>query len=609
MNNSKAQGISYVRNFSIIAHINHGKSTIADRLLDYTNTIAKRKMQEQILDRMDLERERGITIKAKSVRIRYRSTLSLDQGEDYVLNLIDTPGHIDFSYEVSRALVSCEGALLIVDASQGIEAQTLANAYLAGKNNITLLPVINKIDLPQSNPEKMKREIKSILGIQIPPVLVSAKTGEGIEELLESIIAYIPQPLHKETDKLSVLIFDSMYDSYKGVIIFVRILSGNLKCNNQLLVFSNKAQFYPEDIGYMVPELISVPELLEGEVGYIVTGIKNVETVKVGDTLTYAKNAILKPDIQYEKSKPFVYTGFYPPNPSSYEQLKYALDKLYLSDPSFTHVPESSIALGFGYRCGFLGLLHMEIIQERLLREFDISVLITAPNVIYEIKEKGKEKPYKINSPAKFIAYDKIDKILEPIVNVTIFLPEEHMGPVMDMVKKDRRGVFIGMKYHSNCIFVNYHIPLSEVIVDFHDTLKSITKGYASFDYEHYGMQESKLVKVEILIHQESVDALSFVTHDDKAHIMSKAILVKLRETIPRHLFEVVIQAKVKNKIVARETVKALKKNVTAKCYGGDISRKRKLLEKQKEGKKKMKQIGRVSIPHEAFISILKIKE
>lgn len=603
--NQNQYPLANIRNFCIIAHIDHGKSTLADRLLEKTGTIPMRQMQAQVLDRMDLERERGITIKAKAVRMIYKN--------QFILNLIDTPGHVDFSYEVSRSLTACEGALLVVDASQGVEAQTLANTLLAQESGLELIPVINKIDLPQANIEETARQIKDILKIEKKPIAVSAKEGIGIEELLNTIVEMIPPPKEEIEKALSALVFDSLYDPYKGVIIFVRVFSGLIQSKKTLLFLSNGIELTSEEVGYLTPAPAKSNLIATGEVGYVVTGLKDIHLIQIGDTLTEKFNPTTKALPGYRPTKPFVFAGLYPPNPSEYEPLKNALEKLHLSDSSFEFQPESSNALGFGYRCGFLGLLHLEIVKERLLREFSIDVLLTSPNVIYQVKEKtqkGTSLNYlEIDSPSKLPAYDQIDTIAEPIVNTMILLPAEYVGPVMQMAK-DRRGEFIDMRYLTpERVLLKYHLPLAEIIVDFHDALKSLTKGYASFDYEPVGYREDSLVKLEILIHHEVVDAFSSIVHKDKAYAQGKALVEKLRELIPKHLFEIAIQAQVHNKIIARETIKAFRKDVIAKCYGGDISRKRKLLEKQKEGKRKMKQIGSVEIPNEAFLSILQLSK
>ncbi|MBI1979620.1 MAG: elongation factor 4 [Elusimicrobia bacterium] len=602
---SGSDSLSKIRNFSIIAHIDHGKSTLADRLLERTGTIALRQMHAQVLDRMDLERERGITIKAKAVRMVYQS------GDTFILNLIDTPGHVDFSYEVSRALAACEGALLVVDASQGVEAQTLANTHLARSAGIQLVPVINKIDLLQANPQETAKQIREVLHIDSPPLLVSAKEGKGIDELLQAIVSRITPPVGKIDAPLAALVFDSVYDPYKGVILFVRVFSGQIAPKKTLLFLSNQIALAPEEIGYLSPQPIKSQTIRTGEVGYVVTGLKDIHLISIGDTLTEKLSPTPQSLPGYRPSRPFVFSGLYPPNPSEYELLKNALEKLHLSDSSFQFQPESSSALGFGYRCGFLGLLHLEIVKERLSREFSTEVFLTAPNVVYQVSlndaKGGVSRMIEIDSPSKLPPLGEVHSISEPIVETVIFLPADCVGPVMQMCK-DRRGEFLDMTYLSlDRVMLKYHMPLAEIIVDFHDALKSLTKGYASFDYEPIGYKKADLVKLDILIHHDVVDALSAIVHKDNAYYQGKAIVEKLREIIPRHQFEIAIQAQISNRIIARETIKSFRKDVIAKCYGGDITRKRKLLEKQKEGKKKMKQIGKVEIPNEAFFSLLQV--
>ncbi|OGR86521.1 MAG: elongation factor 4 [Elusimicrobia bacterium RIFCSPLOWO2_01_FULL_60_11] len=598
-----------IRNFCIIAHIDHGKSTLADRLLERTGTIALRNMKAQILDGMDLERERGITIKAKAVRMLYKSAA----GEDYILNLIDTPGHVDFSYEVSRALAACEGALLVVDASQGVEAQTLANCHLAREAGLTLIPVINKIDLPQASPAEAARQIKDILEIEKEPLLVSAKEGVGIDELLQKIVEDIPSPRGETAAPLSALVFDSLYDPYKGVIIFVRVMDGEILPGKVLLFLSNGLELPADEIGYLNPKPVKSGAIRTGEVGYIVTGLKDIRQITVGDTLTEKSRPSLKPLKGYRPTRPFVFAGFYPLQPSEYEKLKRSLEKLNLSDSAFVYTAESSEALGFGYRCGFLGLLHLDIVKERLFREFDMEVLVTSPNVIYQVGVKASRtqpaRTVEIDSPSKMPPDGDVDFIAEPIVHAMILLPADVVGAVMQMCK-DRRGKFIDMKYLTpERVLLRYHLPLAEILVDFHDNLKSVSKGYASFDYEPLKYEKDDLVKLEILIHGDPVDAFSVIVHKDKAFYQGKAVAEKLRELIPKQMFEIAIQAQAGGRIIARETIRSLRKDVTAKCYGGDISRKRKLLERQKEGKKKMKQIGKVEIPNEAFMSVLQLEK
>jgi len=600
---------NHTRNFCIIAHIDHGKSTLADRLLERTGTIAIRNMKAQILDGMDLERERGITIKAKAVRMTY--TPSDPSEGHYILNLIDTPGHVDFSYEVSRALAACEGALLVVDASQGVEAQTLANANLAKEAGLTLIPVINKIDLPQASPAEAAKQIKEILEIEMEPLLVSAKEGTGIDELLQKIVKEIPSPLGETDAPLSALLFDSLYDPYKGVIVFVRVMDGEIVPGKVLLFLSNGMELTADEIGYLNPKPIKSGAIRTGEVGYIVTGLKDIRQITVGDTVTEKNRPTPKPLKGYRPTRPFVFAGFYPLQPSEYEKLKRSLEKLNLSDSAFVYTAESSEALGFGYRCGFLGLLHLEIVKERLFREFDMEVLVTSPNVIYQVGVKASSsepaRTLEIDSPSKMPPESDIEFIAEPIVHVTVLVPADIVGAVMQM-SKDRRGKFIDMKYLTpQRVLLRYHLPLAEILVDFHDNLKSVSKGYASFDYEPLKYEKDDLVKLEILIHGSPVDAFSVIVHQDKAYHQGKAVVEKLRELIPRHMFEIALQARIGGRVIARETIRSFRKDVIAKCYGGDITRKRKLLEKQKEGKRKMKQIGNVEIPNEAFMSVLQL--
>jgi len=592
-----------IRNFSIVAHIDHGKSTLADRLLEVTHTISKREMKEQVLDRLDLERERGITIKAQAVRILYKAK----DGEEYILNLIDTPGHVDFTYEVSRSLAACEGALLVVDASQGVEAQTIANACLALDNDLEIVPVINKIDLPSAEPERVKHEIEESLGIDASnSVLVSAKTGEGIDEVLESIVHKIPPPKGNLEAPLKALIFDSVYDSYRGTIIFIRVFDGKIIPGMKIKMMATGKVVEVEDVGVFRPNMMSVSELSVGEVGYVIAGIKDVKETKVGDTITEEKRETDKSLPGYREVKPMVFCGLYPIDGGEYGALRDALDKLRLNDPSFVYEPETSKALGFGFRCGFLGLLHMEIIKERLEREYKLDLLATAPNVVYKVTKVGKE-PQFISNPADFPSSGEVEKIEEPYVSILILIPPEFVGGIMDLCQ-DRRGEFKNMQYLSkNRVQLHYHLPLSEMMFDFYGSLKSRTRGYGSMDYEYIGYRESDLVKLNILLAGELVDALSFIVHKDEAYGRGRELVKKLREIIPRQFFDVPIQAAIESKIIARETVKAKRKDVLAKCYGGDITRKRKLLEKQKAGKKKMKSIGQVEVPREAFLSILKV--
>jgi GTP-binding protein LepA len=591
-----------IRNFSIIAHIDHGKSTLADRLLEYTGALSEREMMAQVLDSMDLERERGITIKAHAVRLLYRA----DDGKEYIFNLIDTPGHVDFSYEVSRSLASCEGALLVVDASQGVEAQTLANAYLAVEHNLEMIPVINKIDLPSAEPEKVKEQIEDAIGIDCSDaVLASAKEGTGTKEILEAIVRRVPPPAGDDERPLKALIFDSWFDNYQGVIVLVRLFDGIVRPGTRIKLMMNDAVYEVAQVGIFTPKMVASKELTSGEVGYIIAGIKSVHDTKIGDTITDANNPVSEPCPGYKDIKPMVFCGFYPTATHQYENLRDALDKLVLNDSSFNFEPETSLALGFGFRCGFLGLLHMEIIQERLEREFGLSLLSTAPTVVYKVTKTDGEVIF-IENPARLP--DKCEKIEEPFVTATIFVPADFVGPILDLCQ-ERRGVQRSFSYiGKERIKVEYDLPLNEILWDFYDRLKSLTKGYASMDYDFLGYRESDLVKLNILINGEVVDALSLIVHRDKAYYKGRQLTEKLREIIPRQMYEVVIQAAVGSKIIARESVKALRKDVIAKCYGGDITRKRKLLEKQKEGKKRMKQVGRVELPQEAFLAVLKVK-
>lgn len=594
-----------IRNFCIIAHIDHGKSTLADRLLEFTGALSKREMTEQVLDQMDLERERGITIKAQAVRLNYRAC----DGKEYQLNLIDTPGHVDFAYEVSRSLAACEGALLVVDAAQGIEAQTMANAYLAVENNLELIPVINKIDLPNAEPDRVKKEIEEVLGLDSSgAVLVSAKHGTGIEEILEEIIAKIPSPRGDGKSPLRALVFDSHYDSYKGVVAYVRIVDGLLHTGMRIKAMSSDKDFEVNEAGIFRPALSSKGELKTGEVGFIAASIKNVRDLRVGDTITDADFPAGGPLPGYQKATPMVYCGLYPVETADYADLRDALEKLQLNDASLVFEPETSVALGFGFRCGFLGLLHMEIIQERLEREYSLNLIITAPSVVYKVITIAGEVMY-IENPTKLPAAGKVDKIEEPFVVSTIMMPKEYIGTVMELCQ-ERRGVFRNMEYlGENRVVLSYDLPLSEVIYDFFDQLKSRTRGYASLDYELLGYREGRLIKLDILVNGEPLDALTCIMHTDKAYQRGRQLVEKLRSLIPRQLFDVPIQAAIGNKIIARENVKARRKDVLAKCYGGDITRKRKLLEKQKEGKKRMKQVGNVEIPQEAFMAVLSTGE
>jgi len=591
-----------IRNFSIIAHIDHGKSTLADRLLEFTGALSKREMQAQVLDSMDLERERGITIKAHAVRLNYTA----DDGKEYILNLIDTPGHVDFSYEVSRSLASCEGALLIVDASQGVEAQTLANAYLAVDNNLEMIPVINKIDLPSADPERVKEQIEDALGIDSSDaILASAKEGIGTKEILEAIVQKVPAPPGDENKALKALIFDSWFDNYQGVIMLVRLFDGKVKAGKKILLMATETTFDVLQVGIFSPKMTPVDELTAGEVGYIIASIKNVADTRIGDTITDANKPVAEPCPGYKDIKPMVFCGFYPTETHQYENLRDALSKLRLNDSSFTFEPETSLALGFGFRCGFLGLLHMEIIQERLEREFGLSLLSTAPTVVCRVTLSDGKIIF-IENPASLP--DQYEIIEEPYVLTTIFVPKEFIGPILDLCQ-EKRGTQKGFHFiGKDRIKVEYELPLNEILWDFYDKLKSFSKGYASMDYEFLGYKESDLVKLNVMLNGEIVDALSLIVHKDKAYYKGRQLAEKLRESIPRQMYEVVIQAAIGSKIIARETVRAMRKDVIAKCYGGDISRKRKLLDKQKEGKKRMKQVGRVELPQEAFLAILKVK-
>jgi GTP-binding protein LepA len=591
-----------IRNFSIIAHIDHGKSTLADRLLEYTGALSQREMMAQVLDSMDLERERGITIKAHAVRLRYRAA----DGREYVFNLIDTPGHVDFSYEVSRSLASCEGALLVVDASQGVEAQTLANAYLAVEHNLEMIPVINKIDLPSAEPEKTKEQIEDAIGIDCSDaILASAKEGIGTKEILEAIVKKVPPPQGDDDKPLKALIFDSWFDNYQGVIVLVRVFDGKVRAGKKIKLMAGDAVYEVSQVGIFTPKMVAVEELSSGEVGYIIAGIKSVHDTKIGDTITDANTPASEPCPGYKDIKPMVFCGFYPTATHQYENLRDALNKLRLNDSSFNFEPETSLALGFGFRCGFLGLLHMEIIQERLEREFGLSLLSTAPTVVYRVTLTDGDVRY-IENPA--LLPERYDEIEEPFVTATIFVPADFIGPILDLCQ-EKRGVQRSFSYIGReRIKVEYDLPLNEILWDFYDRLKSLTKGYASMDYDFLGYRESDLVKLNILINGEVVDALSLIVHREKAYYKGRQLAEKLREIIPRQMYEVVIQAAVGSKIIARESVKALRKDVLAKCYGGDITRKRKLLEKQKEGKKRMKQVGRVELPQEAFLAVLKLK-
>ena len=594
------------RNFSIIAHIDHGKSTIADRLLEYTGTVSERDMKDQILDSMDLEREKGITIKAQAVTLFYKAK----DGIEYELNLIDTPGHVDFIYEVSRSLAACEGALLVVDAAQGVEAQTLANVYLAIENNLEILPIINKIDLPAAEPEKVKREIEDIIGLPADDaVLASAKNGIGIEDILEAIVKRIPAPNYDENAPLKALIFDSYFDDYRGVITYVKVLDGSIKKGDRIKIWSTEKELDVLETGIFSPTMKATDELTSGSVGYIITGVKTIHDTRVGDTITSAKNPALFPLAGFKPAQSMVFAGIYPLFTDDYEELREALEKLQLNDASLTFVPETSLALGFGFRCGFLGLLHMEIIVERLRREYNIDLISTTPSVEYKVSIDGLEE-HVIDNPCEFPdpGRGKIT-IQEPYIRGKVIVPKEYVGNVMELCQ-EKRGIFISMDYLDETrSMLSYELPLAEIVIDFYDKLKSRTKGYASFEYELSEYKVSNLVKVDILVSGKAVDAFSFIAHNDNAYYRGKAICQKLSEVIPRQQFEIPIQAALGSKIIARETIKAYRKNVIAKCYGGDITRKKKLLEKQKEGKKRMKSIGNVEIPQEAFVSVLKLND
>ncbi|MEK3975557.1 translation elongation factor 4 [Psychrobacillus sp. FSL K6-1267] len=594
-----------IRNFSIIAHIDHGKSTLADRILEKTKTLTSREMKDQLLDSMDLERERGITIKLNAVQLKY---LAKD-GEEYIFHLIDTPGHVDFTYEVSRSLAACEGAILVVDAAQGIEAQTLANVYLALDNDLEILPVINKIDLPAADPERVKKEVEEVIGLDASEAVhASAKAGIGIEEILEQIVEKVPAPTGDPEAPLQALIFDSLYDPYRGVIVYIRIMQGTVKPGDRIKMMSSGKEFDVVETGVFTPRTTQRDELTVGDVGFLTASMKDVGDSSVGDTITLADNPATEALAGYRKMNPMVFCGLYPIDNSKYNDLRDALEKLQLNDSALEFEPESSQALGFGYRCGFLGLLHMEIIQERIEREFKIDLITTAPSVIYNVKLTSGDT-LKVDNPSMMPDVQKVDSIEEPYVKASIMVPEDYVGSVMELCQR-KRGNFITMDFLSSArVNIIYEIPLSEIVYDFFDSLKSSTKGYASFDYELIGYKESKLQKMDILLNGEKVDALSFIVHKDFAYERGKLIVEKLKALIPRQQFEVPVQAAVGQKIIARSTIKSMGKNVLAKCYGGDISRKRKLLEKQKEGKKRMKQVGSVEVPQEAFMAVLKMDE
>ena len=592
-----------IRNFSIIAHIDHGKSTLADRLIEYTGTLTKREMEAQILDSMDLERERGITIKAQAVRSSYKAK----NGEEYMLNFIDTPGHVDFTYEVSRALAACEGALLVIDATQGIEAQTLANVYLALDNDLEIIPVINKVDLPSADPDRVKHEIEEVIGIDASEaVLTSAKTGLGIEDVLEAIVAKVPAPSGISDSPLKALVFDSKFDAYKGVVLYVRVIDGRIKPGMKIKMMATNAEFEVTEVGVFKPNLVNVDSLEVGQVGFFAAAIKNVKDARVGDTVTDANNPAAEALPGYRKATPMVFCGLYPVENSDYDNLRDALEKLQLNDASLVFEPETSVALGFGFRCGFLGLLHMDVIKERLEREYNLTLITTAPNVIYQVFRTNGDVEL-VDNPSNFPDPTVIDHVEEPYVNATIIVPKDYVGAVMEL-SQEKRGEYENMTYLDETrVMIHYALPLSEIIYDYFDRLKSVTRGYASLDYELAGYRASSLVKVDILLNGEPVDALSAIVHREKAVSRGRQLVEKLRSLIPRQMFEIPVQAAIGNKVIARENVRAMRKDVLAKCYGGDISRKRKVLEKQKEGKKRMKQVGSVELPQEAFMAILKM--
>ncbi|MCT4661560.1 MAG: translation elongation factor 4 [Tissierellales bacterium] len=602
---SKFNNQKYIRNFSIIAHIDHGKSTLADRLIEKTGLLTQREMKEQVLDNMDLERERGITIKLQTIRLVYKA----NDGQEYLLNLIDTPGHVDFTYEVSRSLAACEGAVLIVDAAQGIEAQTLANTYLALDQDLEIMPVINKIDLPSARPDEIKLEIEDVIGLDTEGIpLISAKDGTNIEQVLEAIVENIPAPEGDVEAPLKALIFDSFYDSYRGVIADIRVVDGSVKVGDKIKMMASEREFEVTEVGIFAPKMVPTKQLSAGEVGYLTASMKDVRDAKVGDTITLAKDGTDEPLEGYKEVNSMVYCGIYPAEGEDYNNVREALEKLQVNDAAFVFEPETSVALGFGFRCGFLGLLHLEIIQERLEREFDLDIITTAPGVIYNIM-KTDGQMIQLQNPSDLPPVQEIDYMEEPMVRANIMTPTDFVGPIMDLCQ-NKRAIFKDMEYiEETRVIMHYEIPLNEVIYDFFDALKSKTKGYASLDYELIGYKRSELVKLDILINKELVDAFSIIVHKEKAYERGRSIAERLKEVIPRHMFVVPIQASVGTKVIARETIRAMRKDVLAKCYGGDISRKKKLLQKQKEGKKRMRNVGSVNVPQEAFLAVLKFDE
>lgn len=594
-----------IRNFCIIAHVDHGKSTLADRILEFTGTLSERDRTEQFLDQMEIERERGITIKAQAVRLNYKA----EDGNTYQFNLIDTPGHVDFSYEVSRSLMACEGAILIVDAAQGVEAQTVANAYLASDSGLELIPVINKIDLPAAEPERVRKEIEDVIGISAQDaILASAKQGKGTKDILESIIYNVSPPADRSGEPLKALIFDSWFDTYQGVVMLIRVFEGSIKLDQNIKLMSTGKNYEVQTLGVFSPRALQVDELSTGEVGFVTASIKEINEAKVGDTITSASKPTEKPLPGFREMKPMVFSGLYPIDTGDYEKLREALEKLGLNDSSLVYEPETSVALGFGFRCGFLGLLHMEIVKERLEREFELELITTAPTVIYKVTSTGGDVTY-VDNPSALPTPDKTELIEEPYVLVSVHTPAEHLGAIFDLCIK-KRGVQRNVRYLTEeRVVVEFELPLAEIVFDFYDRLKSVSRGYASMDYEALGYKDSDLIKLDVLVNGDPVDALSLIVHKEKAYERGRDLITKLRSLIPRQLYEVVIQAAIGNRIIARESVKAVRKDVTAKCYGGDVTRKRKLLEKQKEGKKRLKQVGNIEIPQEAFLAVLKTQD